>query len=388
MFMENSLSDSIKLPIYLDYCATTPVDTRVLDKMYPYFSRKFGNASSRDHSFGWDAQEAVEIARSAAAQIVNVSTSDIFFTASATESINSAIKGIAFGLKSKGNHIITTSVEHSAVLETCRFLEQNGFEITYLSVNDEGNFDLEELKNALRDTTILIAVMHANNETSVIFPIAEIGRIAHDHEITFFTDATQTVGKLPVDFPSLNVDCAAFSGHKMYGPKGAAALYINGTELKKSIVPLIHGGGQEQNLRSGTHNVPAIVGFGEACRIAQMEMETDRKKTMFLRDLWEQELTSCIMGIQINGCLNARLPHVSNISFPGIDAREIIRRINVVALSTSSACSSGISGASHVLKAMGKSESSIRGAIRMSCGRFSTEEEIRFAVDEFKRTFK
>jgi cysteine desulfurase len=374
----------IKLPVYLDYCATTPMDPRVLSAMLPYFSGKFGNASSRGHSFGWDAQEAVENARSAVARLIHASTADIFFTSGATESVNLGIKGAAQALKKKGNHIITTAVEHSAVLETCKFLETEGFGVTYLPVDSEGSLDMQELMKALRETTILIAIMHANNQTGVIFPISEIGRIAREHDVPFFSDTTQTVGKLPIDFPLSGVGLAAFSGHKFYGPKGVGALYIGNTELKQSIAPLIHGGGQERNLRSGTLNVPAIVGFGEACRIAEQEMAADEEKAGLLRDMLEKEILRRFPGAAVNGGKSPRLPHVSNVSFAGVDARELLRKISTVAVSTSSACSSGSSETSHVLKAMGKSEASRRGAVRFSCGRFSLEREIRFAIDEFQ----
>lgn len=381
--MTNSSPDSIRPPVYLDHCATTPVDPRVMSKMLPFFTEKFGNASSRDHSFGWDAQEAVEESRSTVARLVHASTSDVFFTASATEGINTGIKGIAHGLKRKGNHIITTSVEHDAVMQTCAFLEQEDFEVTYFPVDGEGGLDVRMLENAVRDTTILIAVMHANNETGVIFPVSTIGAIARGHGIPFFSDATQTAGKVPIDFPSCNIDIAVFSSHKIHGPKGAAALYIAGDELKRSITTLIHGGGQERNIRSGTYDVPAIVGFGEACGIAEKEMTADGEKNLVLRDLLEGEMTACIDGVSINGRGSLRLPHISNMSFAGMDARELIRRINTVAVSSTSACSSGSSEMSHVLKTMGKSEDSIRGAIRFSCGRFSTNAEIHYAINEF-----
>jgi cysteine desulfurase len=325
--MTNDSRAETHLPIYLDYCATTPVDPRVLEKMLPYLSQKFGNASSRDHSFGWDAQEAVENARGAVAHLVNASSADIYFTSGATESVNLAIKGAVRGLRKKGNHIITTAVEHGAVLETCGFLEHEGFSITYLPVDSGGGFDLRGLADAIRESTILISVMHANNETGVIFPVSEIGKIARENGVLLFTDATQTVGKIATDFPSLRVDCAAFSAHKIYGPKGAGTLYIGDNELKKSIMPLIHGGGQERGIRSGTQNVAAIVGFGEACRIAEREMTADYEKTHGLRNTLEQEIVSLIPGVIIHGDTNLRLPHICNMSFPAVEARELIRRM-------------------------------------------------------------
>lgn len=372
-------------PVYLDYCATTPVDPRVLEKMLPFFNETFGNASSRNHQFGWDAADAVENARSAVADLVHAQTSDIIFTSGATESINLAIKAVAEAFNNKGNHIITTTVEHHAVLSTCRHLEQTGFDITWLEVDTAGRIDLQSLEDAIRPSTVLITVMHSNNETGVIFPIAEIGRIARSREILFFTDATQSAGKVPIDFTADKVDMAAFSGHKLYGPKGAGCLYISNMDLKKKISPQQHGGGQEFNLRSGTLNVPAIVGFGEACRIAISEMGTDEIKSRFLRDLLEHEIRERIVHAEVNGNQTNRLPHVSNISFPGVQARELIRQMGSIAVATTAACSSGISKISHVLKAMGKTDVLIDGAIRFSCGRFSTEEEIWYTVERLAK---
>jgi cysteine desulfurase len=368
--------------IYLDCCATTPLDTRVLDKMLPFFSDTFGNASSRDHSFGWDANDAVEAARSSVAELVGGGTADILFTSGATESINLALKGVAAAFRAKGNHIITTEVEHSAVLETCRHLEANGIDITRLPVDGEGRIDLQALEEAIRPSTILISVMHANNETGVVFPVAGIGRIAHNRDVLFFTDATQAVGKLSIDFPSAFVDLAAFTAHKFYGPKGAGALFIGNPGLRKKLSPLHHGGGHEGGLRSGTLNVPAIVGFGEACRIAIEEMGADAKKCRFLRDRFEQAIAEKVPDAFINGGNAERLPHISNISFPGCNARDILRKIGSIALATAAACSSAKSGTSHVLRAMGKHPEAIDGALRMSCGRFTTEFDIDSVVEK------
>lgn len=379
--MASESSAAVTTPIYLDYCATTPVDRRVLEKMLPFFTDTFGNAASRDHAFGWDAHEAVETARSAVAELVSAHPADIIFTGSATESINMAIQGTAMALRSSGNHIVTTAVEHHAVLATCSHLEKKGFEVTRLPVDGSGNLDLTQLENALRPSTILLAVMHANNETGVLFPIDEIATIARKHGVRFFTDATQSAGKIPVDFNSRWVDCAAFSAHKFYGPKGIGALYLRNETIRKTLPPVIFGGGQESGLRSGTHNVPAIVGFGEACRIAREEMQNNAEHCRELRDTLEGQLTSRMNGITINGSSAPRLPHVSSVSFDSIDTRAFIRKIGSLAVSTASACSSGISGTSQVLAAMGKPQKDIEGTIRISLGRYTTREEIDRTVE-------
>jgi len=377
---------SLTLPVYLDYCATTPVDPRVREKMMPYFGTVFGNASSRDHSCGWDAREAVEEARSAVAELIGASAPQIVFTSGATESVNLAIKGMAAAGRKRGNHIITTAVEHHAVLEVCRYLETVGCDVTYLPVDSCGKLDLEVLRQALRPETVLVAVMHANNETGVIFPVGEAASIVREHGALFFTDATQSVGKIPVSFTDTNIGFAALSAHKLYGPKGAGALYIRSESLRKSIVPLIHGGGQETGLRSGTLNVPAIVGFGEACRIAKNELEEDAKRCRVLRDHLEKELHRCFSSLKINGGESLRLPQVCNCSIPGISARDLIRKMGTIAVATASACSGGLSGTSHVLKAMGCDQSVIDGAIRLCAGKYTRREEIDYTIERIRNS--
>lgn len=369
--------------IYLDYNATTPVDQRVLDTMVPYFTQKFGNASSINHRFGWEADEAVETAREQVAHLIGASANEIIFTSGATEAINLAIRGIGKANIHNGNHIITCLTEHKAVLETCEHLKENGFRITYLPVNKSGNIDLEALENAISDDTVLVCLMHANNEIGTIHPLEEICQITNKKGIPLLSDATQSVGKIPVDVKKFGSDMITFSSHKLYGPKGAGALYINKNN-KPDITPIITGGGQEKGLRPGTLNVPAIVGFGKASELSAMEMKADSQRLRPLRDTLEHELSK-IEQVAINGAMENRLPYMTNISFRNIDSRNLLRRFKNLAVSQGSACSSARQKPSHVLKAIGLSHERALSTIRIGLGRFTTKEEIKTAIQTIEK---
>lgn len=370
-------------PIYLDYNATTPVDKTVLQEMLPYFNEKFGNASSKTHVFGWLAADAVDLARERIARLINAEKDEIIFTSGATESINLALKGVSEIYKQKGNHIITVATEHKAVLDCCHSLEKKGFNITYLSVNHIGLIDLEELKNAITSETILISVMLANNETGVLQPVKEIADIAHEHNIIFMSDATQAIGKMPVNVQDLAIDIMPLSAHKFYGPKGVGALYIRRKKPRVVLTPLIEGGGHEKKLRSGTLNVPGIVGMGKAAEMAFSEINFYVEQTNTLRNKLEAELLK-IEGAKVNGSSN-RLPNTSNISFSGINSSELIKQFATkLAVATGSACTSALPQPSHVLKAMGVSEKDAYASIRFSLGKYTTSEEIDTAIEIIK----
>ncbi len=374
------------LPIYLDYSATTPCDVRVVDVMLPYFSTYFGNASSRAHQFGWQAAAAVEKARQEIAALVKVEPGEILFTSGATEACNLAIRGVFDQYSSRGNHIITTQTEHKAVLDTCKILGKKGAEITFLRTDESGRVDPLELEAAVRPSTILIAVMYANNETGVIAPIGEIGRIAEKHDVLFFTDATQAAGKIPINVQLDHVHLAAFSSHKIYGPKGVGALYIRRKGPRVRITPQITGGGQEKNLRSGTLNVAGIAGFGAACAICTGEMEQESSRLRELRDRLETALLK-IKGSSLNGDKIHRLPHVLNISFEYLNSSTILAALHkTLAISSGSACTSGSLDPSYVLKGMGITDARARGALRFSLGRFTTAEDIDFTISEVRNT--
>lgn len=373
---------SLDKKIYLDYNATTPVDPRVLDEMLPYFTDKFGNASSINHTYGWDAEEAVELAREQVARLIGATPNEIYFTSGATEAINIALFGVCKANRQKGNHIITCVTEHKAILDTCQRLEEIGYQVSYLPVDQSGAINLDELKNAITDNTILVTLMHANNETGVIHPLEEISNITRQANVLLITDATQSVGKIPFDAGELGVDLAAFSSHKLYGPKGGGALYINKTN-KPKLSPLLYGGGQEKGLRPGTLNVPAIVGFGKACEICQAEMDTDASRLNELRNLIESELAD-IEGMLINGKSHNRLPFMTSLSFPDIDGSKLIRFLKNLAVSQGSACTSATQKPSHVIKAMGHSDQLALSTIRLGLGRFTTEEEIQAAIKDIK----
>lgn len=374
------------LPIYLDNNATTPMDPRVLEEMLPYFLEKFGNAASRTHSFGWEAEEAVEHARERIAALIGAHSREIVFTSGATESVNLALKGVYESLNQQGNHIITVQTEHKAVLDTCENLAQRGAKITYLPVDGNGVIDIADLEAAVTAKTILIAVMYANNETGVIQPIEEIGRIAAQHNILFFTDGTQAVGKIPVDVSAADIDFMAFSAHKLYGPKGVGALYVRknkGISLKAQT----DGGGHERNMRSGTLNVPGIVGFGMACELAQTKLGSETERLTKLRGQIEAGFQD--FDIQINGGAVSRLPHCTNITFPDIEGEKmILEASSQIAFSQSSACTSATIRPSHVLKAMGIPEDLIQNSFRFSTGRFTTEQEINHSISVISKIVK
>ncbi len=361
--------------VYLDYNATTPVDKRVLDTMLPYFTEKFGNASSRTHSFGWVAEDVVKIAREKIAQLINSADQEIIFTSGATEAINLAIKGVWENYQTKGKHIITVKTEHKAVLDSCKSLDRKGAEITYLSVNREGLIDLDELKKALRPETILVAVMYVNNETGVIQPIKQIADLVHFNQSIFMCDATQAVGKINLNVEEEHIDLMCLSAHKMYGPKGVGALYVRRKNPRVTLFPQIDGGGHERGLRSGTLNVPGIVGLGKACEIAQQEMWDDAARISRLRTKLEQQL--CDLGnVFTNGSTKHRLFNVTNITFRGIRSEILINKMPNIAVAMGSACTSAIAEPSHVLKAMEISETDAYSSIRFSLGKYTTEDEI------------
>ncbi len=375
----------LKLPVYLDNNATTACDPRVVDSMIPYFTEHFGNAASRSHPFGWYAREAVDLAREQVAELIGAETNEIFFTSGGTEGDNLAIKGVYEMYAAKGNHIITVSTEHRAVLDTCKHLEKAGADVTYLSVQQDGLINLEELEAAIKPTTILIAVMYANNETGVLQPVKKISEIARKHQVLFFTDAVQAVGKIKVDVNSDGIDLMTFTAHKMYGPKGVGALYVRRKNPRVRIAAQIDGGGHEKNMRSGTLNVPGIAGFGKAAALAILEMEDEGKRLKQLRDRLENELLK-IDSVFINGSRVQRLPHVCNIGFKHTDSEGLIMGFNKhIALSTGSACTSASIEPSYVLKAMGLSDELAHSSLRFGLGRFTTEEEINYAIDEVSK---
>ncbi len=371
----------VKLPVYMDYNATTPCDPRVVDAMTPYFTKHFGNAASRTHSFGWEAEEAVELARERIAALIGAETKEIIFTSGATESDNLAIKGVYELYASKGNHIITCQTEHKAVLDACKHIEKNGAEITYLKVNTDGVIDLAELESAIRPTTILIAIMYANNEVGTIQPIGEISAIAKKHNALFFSDATQAIGKIPVNVVEDGIDLMAFSSHKMYGSKGVGALYVRRKNPRVKLAAQIDGGGHERGVRSGTLNVPGIVGFGKAAEIASNEMKNDSKRLSGLRDRLEKALLN-MDEAKVNGSIGHRIPNVTNISFKYVDGGALMSGLNkTIAVSTGSACSSASMEPSYVLKALGLEDDMALSSLRFSLGKFSTEDEVDYVVE-------
>ena len=368
-------------PLYFDYCATTPCDQRVVEAMLPYFTRHYGNTASRDHGFGWLAKEATEQAREQIAQLIQANPKQIVFTSGATEAINLALKGLTEANTSKGKHIITAKTEHTAVLDTCAYLEEKGFSITYLSTDTYGMISLDELEQSIRKETICIALMYANNETGVVHPVKAIGAIARKYGVCFMCDATQAVGKIPVNVE--DIDLMPFSAHKMYGPKGVGALYVRNN---KSILQQLHGGAHERGNRSGTLNTPGIVGFGKAAELCSGEMTTESSILQMLRDKLEHELLELIPGSFVNGGGN-RLPHVSNILFPRIDSEQLLLTVSKhLALSRGSACSGIVQQPSHVLLAMGLTREDARNSIRISLGRFTKEEDVNFAVSLLTET--
>jgi len=374
----NGLSSAaIKLPIYLDNHATTPLDPRVLEAMMPFFTSRFGNAASNSHSFGWEAAAAVEKARRQIAASIGASPQEIVFTSGATESDNLALKGVAEGCREKGDHIITAVTEHKAVLDSCKHLEKIGCRVTYLPVGSDGLIDLDQLRDAFTNRTILVSIMAANNETGVLQPIEETGRLCRDRGVLFHSDAVQALGKIPLDVNRANLDLASLTAHKVYGPKGCGALYVRQTASAR-LVPLIDGGGHENGLRSGTLNVPGIVGFGKTCEIAQQEMPEESCRLAGLRNRLRDRLITDLDHVTINGSMEHRLPGNLNISFLEVEGEALLTGLNDVALSSGSACSSGKTHASYVLKALGLSDEAAGSAIRFGIGRFNTEAEIDY----------
>ncbi|MEY2746557.1 MAG: hypothetical protein RL112_1599 [Planctomycetota bacterium] len=372
----------MKLPIYFDYQATTPLDPRVLEAMLPYFTEHYGNAASRSHAFGWQAEEAVEGARERIGELLGASGKEIVITSGATESLNLAIKGVAQMYAEKGRHIVTSLVEHKAVLDTCKHLEKEGFEVTYLEPTKAGRVELEAVRAALRPDTILVCLMWANNEVGTINPIREIGALCKEKGVLLCTDATQAAGKVPIDVEADHVDLLALSGHKMYGPKGVGALYVRRKNPRVRLVAQMDGGGHERGMRSGTLNVPGIVGLGEACRIAKLEMEKDRAHTQGLRDQFESRVMQALDFVTINGDVRHRLPNNSNLSFSYVEGESLIMGIKDIAVSSGSACTSASLEPSHVLRAMGVGDELAHSSIRFGFGRFTTQEQVDFAVDQ------
>jgi cysteine desulfurase len=372
----------VKLPIYMDNHATTPVDPRVLEAMLPYFTEHFGNAASRNHAFGWRAEEAVETARKQVAALIGATAKEIVFTSGATESDNLAIKGAAQMYREKGNHIITARTEHKAVIDTCKHLEKEGFEVTYLPVQRDGLIDLDQLRAAITDRTILISLMAANNEVGVVQPVAEIGRIARERGVLFHTDAVQAAGKVPFDVNAMNVDMASLSAHKMYGPKGVGALYVRRRNPRVLLTPIIDGGGHERGMRSGTLNVPGIVGFGKAAAISNEELPAESARLLALRNRLADGLRSRLDEITINGSIEHRLPGNLNVSFAYVEGESLLMGVSDVAVSSGSACTSATLEPSYVLKALGIGDDLAHSSIRFGLGRFNTEEEVDYVVEK------
>jgi cysteine desulfurase len=372
---------AVKLPIYLDNHATTRVDPRVVEAMLPYFTEKFGNAASRNHSFGWAAEEAVENGRAQVARLINATPKEIIFTSGATESNNLAIKGVAEMYREKGNHIITQVTEHKAVLDTCKRLEKYGYEVTYLPVAKDGRIDPDDLRRAITPKTILITIMYANNEIGVIQPVEEIGKIAKEKGVFFHSDAVQAAGKVPVDVQKENIDLVSISAHKLYGPKGVGALYVRRRNPRVQLASIIDGGGHERGMRSGTLNVPGIVGLGKAVELAQNEMPEESKRLSGLRDYLKEGIFAKLDEVYINGSMTHRLPHNLNVSFAYVEGESLLMGINDVAVSSGSACTSATLEPSYVLKALGVGEDLAHTSIRFGLGRFNTKEEVDYVTN-------
>jgi len=378
----------MKTPIYMDYHATTPLDPRVLEAMLPYFTEKFGNAASRNHSFGWEAEQAVDTARRQIASLIGADAKEIIFTSGATESDNLAIKGVAEMYAERGNHIITVATEHKAVLDTCKHLAKRGCETTLLGVRPDGLIDLDELKKAITPKTILISVMWANNETGVLQPVREIGRIAKERGVLFHSDGTQAVGKVPVNVIEDNVDLLSISAHKMYGPKGIGALYVRRKNPRVQLTSQMDGGGHERGMRSGTLNVTGIVGLGAACEICRAEMAEESVRLRGLRDLLKERIEAELDGVHVNGSMEHRLPNNLNMSFGWVEGESLMMGIKEVAVSSGSACTSATLEPSFVLKAMGVPDELAHSSIRFGLGRFNTREEVEYVAARVVETVK
>ena len=380
--MSENNGHGVKLPIYMDNHATTPVDPRVVQEMLPYFTEKFGNAASRNHQFGWEAEEAVEQARERIAKLIGATTKEIIFTSGATESDNLAIKGVAEMYKEKGNHIITATTEHKAVLDTCKRMEKNGFRVTYMQVQKDGLIDLDELKRAMDDKTILVTIMAANNEIGVLQPVAEIGKLCKERGVIFHTDSTQAVGKVPIDVNKMGIDLASISAHKMYGPKGVGALYVRRKQPRVQLVAQMDGGGHERGMRSGTLAVPGIVGLGKACEIAMNEMPQESCRLAGLRNRLRDKIMGSLDEVYINGNMDQRLPNNLNISFAYVEGESLLMGINDIAVSSGSACTSATLEPSYVLKALGTGDELAHSSIRFGLGRFNTEAEVDYVAEK------
>jgi cysteine desulfurase len=372
----------MKLPIYLDNHATTRMDPRVFDAMKPYYMDIFGNAASRNHSFGWEAEEAVEKSRKQIAELIGATPKEIVFTSGATESNNLAIKGVAEMYAEKGNHIITAVTEHKAILDTCKHLEKKGARVTYLPVQTDGLIDLDQLRNAITDKTILITIMYANNEIGVVQQVKEIGKIAREKGVLFHTDAVQAVGKIPVNVIQDNIDLLSLTGHKLYGPKGCGALYVRRRNPRVQVTAQMDGGGHERGMRSGTLNVPAIAALGEACELCNKEMAEESKRLRHLRDKLKDKLMGELDEVYINGSMEHRLPHNLNISFAYVEGESLLMGINEIAVSSGSACTSATLEPSYVLKALGAGDDLAHSSIRFGLGRFTTEDEIDYTANK------
>ena len=378
----------MKLPIYMDYQATTPCDPRVVEAMLPYFTQSFGNAASRNHRYGWEAEEAVEKARGQIAELLGANPKEIVFTSGSTESINLALKGVAEMYAEKGKHIITCQAEHKAVLDVAKHLEQQGFEVTYLQPDKSGRVSVESVAAALRPDTILVALMWANNEVGTLNPIREIGALCHEKGVLFFTDATQAAGKVPVDVEADHVDLLCLSGHKIYGPKGVGVLYVRRRNPRVRLVAQMDGGGHERGMRSGTLNVPSIAGLGKACELARLELPQEAARTSALRDHLEKRIFSELDFVHLNGNREHRLPNNLNVSFAYVEGESLIMGISDVAVSSGSACTSASLEPSHVLRAMDVGEDLAHSSIRFGIGRFTTQEEVDFAAGSVIRAVK
>jgi cysteine desulfurase len=372
----------VTLPIYMDNHATSPMDPRVLEAMLPYFSQKFGNAASRNHSFGWEAEQAVENAREQIAKLIGSSAKEIIFTSGATESDNLAIKGIAEMYKERGNHIITQVTEHKAVLDTCKRLEKYGYRVTYLPVKADGLIDMEDLRRAIDDKTILVSIMFANNEIGAVQPVAQIGKLCHEKGVIFHSDGVQALGKIPIDVNAMNIDVLSLTAHKLYGPKGVGALYVRRRNPRVQISAQIDGGGHERGMRSGTLNVPSIVGFGKACEIAGQEMAAEAARLQTMRDYLRNKLESALDYVEVNGSWEHRLPGNLNMSFVYVEGESLLMGINDVAVSSGSACTSATLEPSYVLKALGLGDDVAHSSIRFGLGRFNTQAEVDYVADK------
>jgi cysteine desulfurase len=386
--MNTTSGNGVKLPIYMDNHATTPMDPRVLEEMLPYFTQKFGNSASRNHSFGWEAEQGVEQARERIARLVGATAKEIIFTSGATESDNLALKGVAEMYKEKGNHIITAVTEHKAILDTCKRLEKYGYRVTYLPVKGDGLVDLEDLKRAIDDKTILVSVMFANNEIGVIQPVEQIGALCRERGVLFHSDATQAVGKVPVDVNKMKLDLMSISAHKMYGPKGVGALYVRRKNPRVQISAMIDGGGHERGMRSGTLAVPNIVGLGKACELCMQEMPEESKRLAALRDRLRTRIAKDLDEVYINGTMEHRLPGNLNMSFAYVEGESLLMGISDIAVSSGSACTSATLEPSYVLKALGTGDDLAHSSIRFGLGRFNTEAEVDYVAAKMVEVVK